>query len=198
MIISNGLLIHCWCHYKLIPSICKAFWLYVVGQGAPTFWLSSPTSGNLANKILQNMRKVLCRKLYITAVLKTWWQLEDARIGAIPNSLSLDHDVASCFSSLYTSFWSLPKHSPCPVSVSWVLLLIINTFNQHFPGSLFHILSTSYLLPVWHLETTCNYLFTCLSPPLYCALLQGCGLSPFNLRITSTLPVFQVLDKYLY
>ena len=71
----------------MIPSIWKAFWIYVVGQNAPTFWLSSPTSGNLANKILQNMRKVLCHKLYVTAILKTWWQLKDARIGAVPSSL---------------------------------------------------------------------------------------------------------------
>ena len=33
------------------------------------------------------MRKFLCHKLYITAVLKTWWQLKDAGIGAIPSSL---------------------------------------------------------------------------------------------------------------
>ena len=46
-----------WCHYKLILPIWKAARLYVVGQGAPTFLLSSPISGNLANKILQNMRK---------------------------------------------------------------------------------------------------------------------------------------------
>lgn len=160
-IISNGLLIHCAYHYKMILSIWKAFWLYVVGQGAPTFWFRGPTSGTLARDILQNMGKVICCKLYITAlfILKTRPQLQDARgrgytqLPVATWTMMLLHVSLLC-----TYSWSLPEglSLPCVCELSSLLSLILNTFDQHFPGSLFHPHKPSYTLPFWPLETTCN------------------------------------------
>lgn len=79
-----------------------------------------------------------------------------------------------------------------------VLLIPVTCFAP--PAfSRFLLLFPQHLLPTFLNFALGNYLWLLVSLPVSSTLLwllQGCGPSPFNLRITSALLMWQVLDKY--